>query len=193
MEKTGSTAIFEFSKLLFDERGNWLEVQKAPAADLLTETRLAICDGLREIGKSGDIALILETEKTILTNDLVLYANSAAMKGSLKAGLDELTAAQALLPKVADPDLYKAVDETLSLPKNRVGGVPRDQARQFFRSHDSRLVNMDKSRLDDVEKSIIDERKRNIRSAEKIYVEAQKKALGIAPAASQDRGQGMSL
>ena len=193
MEKTGSTATLKLKRLLLDERGVWLESQQAPDVLLLAERREAIRDHLREVGKTGDIALVLETEKSILTNDLVLYANSGAIAGSLKAGLDELKATEALLPKVTDPDLYKAVDETLSLPKNRIGGVPRDQARQFFRSHDSRLVNMDKSRLDDVEKSIIDERKRNIRSAEKIYVEAQKKALGIAPAASQDRGQGMSL
>lgn len=191
MEKTG--LIERFNDLFLLERGAWLEAQKAPDVLLLVERRQAIRDHVREVGKTGDITLILETEKAFLANDLALYANSGAMTGSLKAGLDELTAAQALLPKVADPELYKPVDESFSLPKNRVGGVPRDQARQFFRSHDSRLVNMDKSRLDDVEKSIIDERKRNIRAAEKVYVEAQKKVLGLAPSASQDRGRDMSL
>lgn len=191
MEKTGS--IETFNGYLLDERGAWEELQRVPAADYLKGRREVIRDHLREVGKIGDIELILATEKAILVNDLSLYANSGAMKGSLQAGLDELKTAQALLPKVADPDLYKSVDEAHNLPKNRVGGVPRDEARQFFRSHDSRLVNMDKSRLDDVEKSIIDERKRNIRAAEKVYIEAQKKVLGLAPAASQDRGQGMSL
>lgn len=104
------------------------------------------------------------------------------MAGSLKTALDELKAAEALLPKAADFILYKAVDEAHSLPKNRIGGVPRDEARQFFRSHDARLVNMDKSRLDDEEKVIVDERKRNIRVAEKGYMALQQKTLGVAAA-----------
>ena len=189
MEKTGS--IERFNRLLLDERASWFEIQKSPDAMSLAETRLDIRDHLRDVGKSGDIGLILATEKAILVTDFTLYANSPAMSGSLRTALHELVAAEKLLPKVADPARYKAVDEDHSLGKNRKGGVPLDEARQFFRSHDTRLVNMDRSRLDDAEKAIIDERKRNVRVAEKVYTAVQLKVLGLTPA--QEHGQGMSL
>lgn len=186
MEKTGS--IETFSRLLLDERALWVESRTTRPAEELAAARQDILGHLKEVGKSGDIDLILATEKTLLVTDLTLYSNSPAMKGSLTAAMAELKAAEALLPKVADPTLYGSVNEAHSLPKNRVGGVPRDEARQFFRSHDSRLVNMDKSRLDNEEKAIVDERKRNIRIAEKAYVARQQKVLGITPALDRDHG-----
>jgi hypothetical protein len=186
MEKTGS--IEKFNLLLLVERGAWLDLRQAPPAAHLAEARQNIHTHLKEVGQSGDIGLILATEKALLVTDLTLYSNSPAMAGSLKTALDELKAAEALLPKAADPILYKAVDEAHSLPKNRLGGVPRDEARQFFRSHDARLVNMDKSRLDDEEKAIVDERKRNVRIGEKAYIALQQKALGLTSAYDHDHG-----
>lgn len=186
MEKTGS--IETFNELLMDERGAWLEHRGATTAVDLAEKRQNIRTHLKAVGKTGDVDLILATEKVLLVTDLTLYSNSTAMTGSLTAALAELKAAEKLLPKVADPDLYKSVDEGYSLPKNRLGGVPRDEARQFFRSHDSRLTNMDKSRLDDEEKAIVDERKHNIRIGEKVYIALQQKALGIVPAQARDPG-----
>lgn len=186
MEKTGSIEIF--NGLLLDERGAWLEHRGAFTAVDLAEKRQNIRTHLKEVGKTGDVGLILATEKTLLVTDLTLYSNSSAMKGSLTTALAELKAAEKLLPKVADAALYKSVDESLSLPKNRIGGVPKDEARQFFRSHDSRLTNMDKSRLDDEEKAIVDERKRNVRVAEKSYISLQQKTLGVTPARERDHG-----
>lgn len=186
MEKTGLIEIF--NGLLLDERGAWLEHRVSPTAVDLSDRRNAIRAHLKEVGKTGSLDLILATEKTLLVTDLTLYSNSPAMKGSLTAALAELKAAEALLPKVAAPHLYRSVDEAHSLPKNRIGGVPRDEARQFFRSHDSRLVNMDKSRLDDDEKAIVDERKRNIRIGEKVYVALQRQTLGLAAAPGHDHG-----
>lgn len=188
MEKTGS--IEKFNRLLLDERGAWLEHRHAPSAADLADKRDLICTHLQEVGRSGDVALIIATEKALLVTDLTLYSNSGAMANSLKTALLELKAAEALLPKVADPSLYKSVDEAHSLPKNRIGGVPRDEARQFFSSNAARLLNMDKSRLDREEKAIVEERKRNMRIAEKGYTALQYKVLGIAPA--QDRGPGVS-
>jgi len=187
MEKTGS--IEKFNLLLLNERGAWLEHRGSATAIGLAASRQDIRAHLKEVGKTGDISLILATERTMLVTDLTLYSNSPAMKGSLTTALAELKAAEKLLPKVTDPALYRSVDESLSLPKNRIGGVPRDEARQFFRSHDSRLVNMDKSRLDDEEKAIVDERKRNVRIAEKVYIAQQQKTLGVTPARDRDLGR----
>lgn len=188
MEKTGLIA--RFNSLLLNERAAWLVLQQTPAASDLSTARQNLHTHLKEVGQSGDVALIIATEKALLVTDLTLYSNSGAMANSLKTALLELKAAEALLPKVADPSLYKSVDEAHSLPKNRIGGVPRDEARQFFSSNAARLLNMDKSRLDREEKAIVEERKRNMRIAEKGYTALQHKVLGIAPA--QDRGPGLS-
>jgi hypothetical protein len=186
MEKTGS--IEKFNELLLIERGAWQEMHRAPAALDLVAARQNIHAHLKEVGKSGDIALIIATEKALLVTDLTLYANSGAMANSLKTALQELKAAEALLPKVADPSLYKSVDEAHSLPKNRIGGVPRDEARQFFGAQAARLLNMDKSRLDSEEKAIVEERKRNMRTADKLYAALQLKTLGVTPVQGRDHG-----
>ncbi|WP_072282003.1 hypothetical protein [Rappaport israeli] len=54
-----------------------------------------------------------------------------------------------------------------------------DEARQSFKSHFARLVNMDKSRLDDDEKKIIDARKSMISTAQKLYMARQANTLGV--------------
>ena len=86
-----------------------------------------------------------------------------------------------LLVKVSDPAHYHEVDQSFSVSKHRKGGLPIDEARQAFRSHITRLRNMDKSRLTDEEKKLIDARKSAMSTAEKLYIALQKQALGISP------------
>ena len=101
------------------------------------------------------------------------------MRTSLETSLAEHAVATRMLDRVRDPAAYREVDANFSLPRNRTGGVPRDEARQFFRSHAARLLNQDKSRLDESEKRVLDERRSNMRHAEKLYVALQERALGI--------------
>lgn len=188
MEKTGS--IEKFNRLLLVERGAWLDLQQAPAATYLAEARQDVHTHLKEVGQSGDIGLIIATEKALLVTDLTLYANSRAMTSSLKTALTELQAAEKSLPLVHDPVLYRAVDDSHGHPKSRIGDVPKDAVRRFCSSNAARLLNMDKSRLDGEEKAIVEERKRNMRVADKLYAGLQQKALGVAP--SHDRDHGLS-
>lgn len=186
MEKTGS--IETFNEFLLDERSAWLEMHRSPAAVDLVVARQNIHAHLKEVGKSGDIELIVATEKALLITDLTLYANSGAMASSLKTALTELQAAEKGIPLVRDPVLYRAVDESHGHPKSRIGELPKDAPRQFFSSHAARLLNMDKSRLDNEEKASVDQRKLNMRAADKLYVTMQRKALGLAPAQERDNG-----
>ena len=110
------------------------------------------------------------------------------MRTSLEASLAEHAVATRMLGTVRDPKEYRRVDATHRLPKNRTGGVPRDEARQFFRSHAARLLNQDKARLDESEKRVLDKRRLNMRHAEKLYSALQERALGIE--ADRDRGMG---
>lgn len=187
---TSGPIIDRFNRLFLRERGFVDARDRTPEGFELKESRQELAEQVQKIGKSGDLDLILAVERRFLENDLAEYSNSKAMRDSLNKAILELSAAEKLLPAVRDPAAYRAIDEGYSLPKNRTGGVPHDEARQFFGSHDTRLVNMDKSRLDADEKAIIEQRKLNIRAAEKIYTAQQKKTLGIARAA--EHGQDLS-
>ena len=144
---------------------------------------------LEEVRRSGDLDLMLDTEGHILRYERQRHANSRAMRTSLEASLTEHAVATRMLGTVRDPKEYRRVDATHRLPKNRTGGVPRDEARQFFRSHAARLLNQDKARLDESEKRVLDKRRLNMRHAEKLYAALQERALGIE--ADRDRGMGL--
>jgi hypothetical protein len=189
MAKTGLNETFE--GLFFREDGLMTEVGRTPPAELLRETRKELLEHVKAVGKSGDLDAILAVERSFLQNDLDRHANSTAMTNSLKTALAELDAAEALHNKVQDPAAYKATDEDHSLPRNRVGGLPKDQARQFFSSHAARLLNQDKSRLEPEEKRLVDARKGNMRAGEKVYAALQREALGLAPEPGPKRDQTM--
>ncbi|QEE12688.1 hypothetical protein D1092_06920 [Bartonella krasnovii] len=80
---------------------------------------------------------------------------------------------------VNDPTHYKVINEAYSLPKNRKGDLPYDEAHQTMASHYARLGNLDKARLTSVEKSIIDMRRENIKAMQKLYEKMQAKAIGV--------------
>ena len=138
--------------------------------------------------RSKNIDRILHTEEIVLRNELQRHANSQAMRTSLEASLAEHAVAMGMLETVRDPGAYRQVDAAHRLPRNRIGGVPRDEARQFFRSHAARLLNQDKSRLDDSEKRVLDKRRLNMRHAEKLYAALQERALGIGADRRQEQG-----
>lgn len=189
MGKTGSNGTFD--RLLLREAGFMLERDRTPAAEQVRAVRRDILAHVVAVGRSDDLDLILSTERTLLESDRDRHSNSAAMKGSLGTALDELASAGRHLVRVREPESYRAIDEAHSRPRNRAGGLPRDEARQFFSSHAARLLNQDKSRLDEDEKRIVDARKRNMRTAEKLYTVLQRQALG--PAIARDRDRGPSL
>ena len=51
------------------------------------------------------------------------------MRSSLEGALHEHDAATRMLPRVRDPDRYREIDLSYSLPRNRIGDLPRDEAR----------------------------------------------------------------
>ena len=158
------------------------------------DVRACQCDLFRDLGKNGTISDIISAEKSLLAFELAYYANSKAMKGSLEDALFDLAITEKLVQTIQNPASYKAVDESHARPRNRVGGLPRDEARQFFKSHWTRLLNQDKARLDLIDKQIIDARRANIRTAEKQYEAMQQIALGITPQPpDKARGAGLGI
>ena len=168
------------------------EFKSPSVSEELTASRQQQIVQLQAIKNSASLSDILIAEKTILAFELHHYANTATMKSSITAALADIAIAEQLTAVIADPAAYKAVDQSHSRPKNRANHLPLDEARQFFRSHSTRLLNLDKGRLDLIDKKIIDARRANMRIAEKAYIGLQQVALGITPEPPK-RGQGRGL
>ncbi|MBE1237401.1 hypothetical protein IHV25_07040 [Phaeovibrio sulfidiphilus] len=180
MEKTGSTddRLKRLDQNLLAERSAWYRHHACEAKPgEWARCLVHLSNTLRDIGKTGDLNLILESERRCLENEKA-FADTPTFRGSLEVSLLELEAARRLAHKVRDPEVYRTVDAEATLPKNRVGGLPRDEARQFYRSHAARFVNQDKHRMIPEERALMEQRKLNIRAAEKTYVALQEAALG---------------
>ena len=176
MAKTG--LIDKLDQNLYDERTAYALTLLSKEQRELFVVQGELTNTVKEIARSGDVGLILQTERRFIENDLAHYGNSTAMRGSLSEALNQVTAAQTTYSKVHDPVLYKGVDEAHQSNKHRIGTLPRDEVRDFFKRNNARLLNMDKSRLDPSEKEILDARRDAMRSGEKTYIDLQRQALG---------------
>jgi hypothetical protein len=153
-----------------------------PIAEEISETKRRMLSNLKAIGKSGSLETIVAAEKAFVENDLKEYANSKNMASSLNTAQKELEAIEPNVGLLAEPEKYRHIDASNAQPKLRDGqDLPKDGARQAFRSHHARLSNYDKSKSDDIEKAIVHMRQQNIRAAEKLYIERQEQALGRNP------------
>ena len=160
----------------------WYGTIPQAALDSWERMRALVAAGMEE----GDIELILETERILLEKELERMPNSLEREASLGTALRDLDAALEAFQKLRDdPIAYKALDRDHSLPKNRIGDVPDDQARQFFRSHRTRLKNFRTGRMTShEEEKAYKARSRAIGIAERLYDARQREVLGIAPKGS---------
>lgn len=180
-------------RLLVMEGGFTQELAQTMPAKQLQDVRASMATYVQGVAKRGDLGLIIATEKAIVAGDLERYANSADMTKSLGTALNELAVIERHLALVADPGQYRTVNETHSLPKNRRGGLPRDEARQAMASHHTRLGNMDKSRLTAEEKNVIEARKASLKVGANLYAKMQAKAIGTDGPVPKRKGLGLSL
>ena len=160
-----------------------LRERQSPDAQRVTEAETDLLAALNEVRAGGDLAAILESERTLLRDEHDQLANTPEMTGSLEVALKELDGAAAMIPLVRDPVEYARVDATHQFRTHRIGkaprDVPRDDARMFFRSHHTRLQNLSKARGTDGEKAVLRARRQNMRRAESAYKDLQYRALGL--------------
>ncbi len=133
---------------------------------------------LKDIAQKRNIHHLLDVERLVLEHSLKYDTNSPEEKQSVKVALEQLEAcAKCLASLVKNPAGYREnVDPTYS-PKAREGGLPLDAAREFFKSHVTRLTNNLVSKASQVEKQLLRQRKENIQVMRDCYVELQRKAL----------------
>ena len=153
--------------------------RQAPTAQAVAEFRQALLTDVKAIIESGSAELVVAMEKAMVQHDLEYYANSKTMIGSLNTALSEFAMIERQLGKVDDPAKYKATDQSFGLAKNRSKGLPLDEARQAFKSHYARLVNLDKAPLDDQQKKLIEARKSGFHRAQQLYIARQANTLGV--------------
>ena len=177
----------KIKRLLYRSRNSREVVSSSPDQMKAGADIRQISDYVAEIGKTGDDRYILETELAVLQEERNYLSNSKTQEGSLDTAIEGAMATLRLLEKVRSPESYRSVDEEHTTRKRRSGGLPLDEAHEFFKSHNSRLLNLDKAILSDEEKELIDIRRANIRKAGKIYIAMQQQALGITPP-RKDRG-----
>ncbi|MDR2839375.1 MAG: hypothetical protein LBV49_12545 [Azonexus sp.] len=185
------TSLTALDRLLVREGIHSQDLLRTQPAKRLDIVRNELVNHIQEVRRSGNLPLIIATERTIVDGDLERYANSKPMANSLSTALNEIKTIERNIPIVDDPSRYQAVDQAHSLPRNRKNGLPFDEARQALASHHARLNNMDKARLGDDEKKIIEARKAAIATAGKLYAARQAKALGVdlAPGDSRTKAQ----
>ena len=159
------------------------------AISVLHDAQRKLRQALQKVGASGDLETILLAEELILENEREHYADTSSMVSSLNNALFEIEVALELVNTVQDPDAYKAVADSHKLPRNRIGGLPRDEAKQFFKSHRSRLENLEKARSIGMDKALIGIRKKNLAKAGVGYTELQQNALAdLEPEAENNYG-----
>ena len=165
--------------LALSEIGVTYDGKKSVAPSVLN-AREDLITALHKLGQSRDIDRILQAERGILAGERKYLATEPETIRSLDTAIEQIEAAIKMLAIVRDPDQYRVIDESLSISKNRVGRerLPRDQARQFFQAHPTRLRNLIKARIDESYVQVVRVRLLNITTIEAVYKELQKEALG---------------
>ena len=146
----------------------------------LQEHRKSVGGFVRQAVREGDVGLILEAERILLSQEQRNVSQTSEDFGSLEMAIGDLDAALEALAKLRDdPEAYKALDRDHSRPKNRRGDLPDDQARQFFRSHRTRLRNRMRGRATLSEAAVLEVRMKAMSEAERQYIAMQRAVLGI--------------
>ena len=175
---SGNPLLDDVFRRLLAEQAVYLGVMdEGEPIKLLHAAQLDLSQALQKVGASGDLETILRAERLVLHNERTYYADTRLMEGSLDNALGDIDAALKLADTVQEPKAYKAIAGAHTRPRNRIGNLPKDEARQFFKSHRSRLENLEKARLMGLEKALIAVRKNNLEVARDGYIELQEIAL----------------
>ncbi len=147
---------------------------------LAKQAQKQIVKVLQAIYKTRDIDMIMSAEKAINIHELQYYTNSKPMESSIKQTLTSIEITNKLIDVIHNkPDEYIIRAKSYEEAKNKIGDLPNDEARQFFKAQSTRFVNLSKAPLTTDKKATIEARKINIRLAGEIYTDMQKNVLGI--------------
>jgi prolyl oligopeptidase PreP (S9A serine peptidase family) len=153
-------------------------VQRSPMQEKVNKADLKLIEHLKDIAKEKDPLVILHAERAILINEKEHFSNAPIQHSSLDAAIEGLDVSVALFDMVKSIETYQPIIDTHQTRKRLKNGIPMDEAREFFKGHNGRLLNLQKSVSSDEEKKLLLVRKDNIAIARKIYIDLQEKTLG---------------
>ncbi len=142
---------------------------------------------LRNLGKSGDIDRIVSVEATFVAMEHRLHQKQdPSVLPSLKAAIEDFKVIHDDLKLVKVPEHYQIAAVSYH-SKKKLHGVVTDGCHEAFNSHITRLGNrMSAVGISVPEKNILRQRQANMRTAKELYIDLQRKALGIeAPTKSK--------
>ena len=120
-------------RALVEEAREWIE-------PLPGEARAKLRREVGRVGKSGDLDLILDVEKRLLSDELEHEVAAPGQATALENSMRDLDIAADLVRKVRDPQIVRGGrGRSSSRPEQGPQRRPLDEARQFFKSHVNRL------------------------------------------------------
>ena len=140
-----------------------------------------LMDYVREVGGTGEPQKIFAIERAFLEHEQKHAIRTPEQRKSVENAITQLMGAEATLTELSgDPEGYRNYASTHAIPpKNRIGDLPRDSARDYFRSQSTRLTNLRKSPLGhELDYRLYEARREALRGAEKTYLALQRKVLG---------------
>jgi glutamine synthetase adenylyltransferase len=134
---------------------------------------------LHEAAEQRDILKLFNSERLLLVHLRQTDANSPEEVKSLEAAINQLDESIECFKAIqADPAAYKKMAATYP-SKHKEAGLPMDAAREFFRSHTTRLNNSLAAKGTDSEKNLLRQRKENLKVIRECYIEFQKQAMDL--------------
>ena len=130
----------------------------------------------------SDLELTILAEQTFIMQELQFCDSSnTQVKSSLERAIKSFDDALCVLTVVSDPLLYEAVEKSYPNQKEyRYKSTPKDAFHSACISHKARINNILKSPgINLIERQLLSQRSSNMATAQSIYLNMQKKSLGL--------------
>ena len=180
MAPTGSTLDSAIIMLALANWENRKEIEETELFKGYSEGLAQTHGALKEVGKTGNIDLIVQVEESLLNLENSLYGEGdPSVRPSLNAASVDLSVITKSIGVVRSAEYYQQVDTTIH-PKKKIRGVPTDGCHEALNGHITRLGNrMNTVGVTVQEKNVLRQRQANMKTAKKLYIGLQAKALGI--------------
>lgn len=170
--------------------GDWNNRQKVEAAKVFAvyaEGLAKTLASLKNLSKSRSLDDLIQTEDMLVLQERALYGKQdPSVLGTLNAAVADFDVIKKSSKTVRSAEEYRAAATTYHAKKT-FQGVVADGCHEALNGHITRLGNrMSAVGISVPEKNVLRQRQANIRVVKELYIDLQRKALGIeAPVKEQ--------
>lgn len=155
-------------------------INNSESGQKLAEVRNEEVQHIREVERTGDLSLMIATERAFVLHELKCYANSPQMVARTQTAFEHISQVEFYIALLEDPKKYEMLNQTPARAKQYKDGLPYDKARQGLTSEIAWLDELDQGYLTGSEKDVMDARRSMLNTATQLYMAYQAQALGIA-------------